>query len=130
VKRREARTLGGFLDEFIEKHKVGVGDRVQLITTDKECVDLGRFCLRGMLGWIFSEELCDRIQITTTDREYRDLGSFFIRAMVGWVLGHDQTRLQPSWRSSSPLVGIEVEEIIKDDNEIDEEDESSPVIIH
>jgi hypothetical protein len=127
VKRREARTLGEFLDEFIEKHKVGVGDRVQLITTDKECVDLGRFCLRGMLGWIFSEELCHRIQITMTDREYRDLGSFFIRVMVGWVLGHDQTRPQPTWRSISPSVGIEVEGRI-DDNEIDEEDESSPVI--
>ncbi len=57
VERRKARKAQEFLNDFIEEHRIAVGDRTQLVVTDEECMELGKFFLRGIVGWALSYDL-------------------------------------------------------------------------
>ncbi len=57
MERRKARKAQEFLNDFIEEHRIAVGDRTQLVVTDEECMELGKFFLRGIVGWALGYDL-------------------------------------------------------------------------
>jgi hypothetical protein len=50
VKEGQKR-LGEFFDEFIERHRTGDGEEFELLVTDEDCMALGEFFIKGMVGW-------------------------------------------------------------------------------
>jgi hypothetical protein len=60
VKRRKPQPLEEFLKKFIEEHKMAIGNRVQLMVTERECMELGRFFLRGIVGWALAYDEVER----------------------------------------------------------------------
>ena len=59
--KSEPQTLSEYFGDFIECHRVREGETFQLIVTDEDCMRLGEFFIRGMVGWA-----CGRVQ----DREF------------------------------------------------------------
>jgi hypothetical protein len=47
----EPQTLGEYFGDFIERHRVRDGETFHLIVTDEDCMRLGEFFIRGMVGW-------------------------------------------------------------------------------
>jgi hypothetical protein len=50
VKERPKR-LGEFFDEFIERHRTGDGREFELLVSDEDCMALGEFFIKGVVGW-------------------------------------------------------------------------------
>jgi hypothetical protein len=53
----KARTLREFFDEFIEHHRISNGEAFELLVTDEDCMRLGEFFIRGMVGWASGYDL-------------------------------------------------------------------------
>jgi hypothetical protein len=47
----EPQTLGDYFGDFIERHRVRDGETFHLIVSDEDCLRLGEFFIRGMVGW-------------------------------------------------------------------------------
>ena len=47
----ELQTLGEYFGDLIERHRVIDGETFHLIVTDEDCMRLGEFFIRGMVGW-------------------------------------------------------------------------------
>ena len=58
----DAKGLGEFFDEFIDRHRVGNGRGFELVVTEEECARLGEFFIRGMLGWASGYDLTSESQ--------------------------------------------------------------------
>lgn len=50
-KKDEREDLHGFFDEFVNRHRIPYGTSYRLIVTDDDCMELGEFFIRGMIGW-------------------------------------------------------------------------------
>ena len=65
----EPQTLGEYFADFIERHRVMDGETFHLIVTDEECMRLGEFFIRGMVGWacgcIQDRELPTHLDVST-----------------------------------------------------------------
>jgi hypothetical protein len=53
----DPKKLREFFDEFIERHRIRNGDRFELMVTDEDCMRLGEFFIKGMVGWASGYDL-------------------------------------------------------------------------
>jgi hypothetical protein len=47
----QPQTLGEYFGDFIERRRIRDGETFQLLVTDEDCMRLGEFFIRGMVGW-------------------------------------------------------------------------------
>jgi hypothetical protein len=57
----DPKKLREFFDEFIETHRIRNGDRFELVVTDEDCMRLGEFFIRGMVGWASGYDLAHKL---------------------------------------------------------------------
>jgi hypothetical protein len=60
--KEDPTKLWDFFHEFIERHRVQNGKRYQLVVSDEDCMRLGEFFIRGMVGWAGDYDVVRELQ--------------------------------------------------------------------
>jgi hypothetical protein len=60
--KEDPKKLWDFFHEFIERHRVQNGKRYQLVVSDEDCMKLGEFFIRGMVGWAGDYDVVRELQ--------------------------------------------------------------------
>lgn len=56
------KTLSEFFADFVERNKVPHGGGFHLVVTDEDCMQLGEFLIRGIIGWASAYDIVPRLR--------------------------------------------------------------------